>query len=116
MNKSEEGDGGEYICWAENRAGKAETNFTLRIGYFGGSGQYTLYLCTQHRVGTRNNNRKAETNFTLWIGYFGGSGQYMQCMVPVTVARSRDGSSANSSTKIPLFEKKLSINLRSEWS
>jgi hypothetical protein len=39
VNKSEEGDSGEYICWAENRAGKAETNFTLRIGYFAGSGQ-----------------------------------------------------------------------------
>jgi hypothetical protein len=25
MSKSEEGDGGEYICWAENRAGKAGT-------------------------------------------------------------------------------------------
>jgi len=25
VNKSEEGDGGEYICWAENRAGKTGT-------------------------------------------------------------------------------------------
>jgi hypothetical protein len=38
VSKSEEGDGGEYICWAENRAGKTETNFTLRVGYFSGSG------------------------------------------------------------------------------
>ncbi len=25
VSKSDEGDGGEYICWAENRVGKAGT-------------------------------------------------------------------------------------------
>jgi hypothetical protein len=47
VNKSEEGDGGEYICWAENRAGRAETNFTLRVDYFAGSGSYFHHRITE---------------------------------------------------------------------
>ena len=36
ITNSMEKDNGQYMCMATNNAGKAETNFTLKVGYFSG--------------------------------------------------------------------------------
>lgn len=38
VTHSADSDSGQYMCVAENKAGRTEANFTLKVGYFSGAG------------------------------------------------------------------------------